>query len=137
MTGNGGTREAIARNVAPPLRYVPALDGIRFIAIALVVASHLLAPPVFGGSVGVDVFFVLSGYLITTILMSDIARSRLSLKRFYGRRMIRLAPALVTAIAVGTPVALAISSDHRDAQGSRKQPPAADIRGQNPANPAR
>lgn len=114
MTNARETRTAIARNDAPSLRYVPALDGIRFIAIALVVISHLIAPPFFGGGVGVDVFFVLSGYLITTILMTDISASRLSLKRFYGRRMIRLAPALIITVVVTTPVALALSSQHRD-----------------------
>lgn len=105
---------AVAGNNAASLVYTPALDGLRCIAIALVIASHIVHPAHFGGDVGVDVFFVLSGYLITTILMSDLAASTLSLVTFSARRMIRLAPALILTVVLTIPIALLISSQHRD-----------------------
>ena len=82
----------------------PELDGVRGIAIALVVASHALLPTgVFegGGFVGVQLFFVLSGYLITGILMREREQTgSISLRHFYERRLRRLAPALVLFLAV-------------------------------------
>ncbi len=93
----------------PPrrLRYTPELDGIRGIAILLVVAHHthaVLAPSAGwlpnGGFLGVDVFFVLSGFLITGLLLGEHERaSRLHLLRFYGRRALRLLPALLALLA--------------------------------------
>jgi peptidoglycan/LPS O-acetylase OafA/YrhL len=82
------------------LGYVPALDGIRGIAIALVVAGHFFGIPP-GGLVGVDLFFVLSGFLITTLILDELdARGRLSIRRFYERRARRLLPALFVMLAV-------------------------------------
>lgn len=89
------------------LGYVPALDGLRGIAILLVLGHHA-----YGGwdagSVGVDIFFVLSGYLITAILLKDMDRyGRISLVDFYIRRLFRLYPALlvvILAIAALTPM---------------------------------
>lgn len=81
--------------------YIPALDGIRAIGIALVVICHLARPVWFGGSIGVDIFFVLSGYLITTILLREHDRTgSIKIGRFYLRRLIRLYPALIVAVAV-------------------------------------
>lgn len=78
-------------------RYWPQLDGVRAVAIASVVAYHL--GDLSGGWIGVDVFFVLSGYLITGILLSDgPPLSRLT--RFWGRRARRLLPAVLTLLAV-------------------------------------
>lgn len=86
---------------APPAPgYVPALDGVRALAITLVMASHAVMPGGFGGALGVDVFFVLSGYLITTLLLREhAATGRLSLRRFYGRRAVRILPPLVIMLA--------------------------------------
>ena len=86
--------------------YRPALDGVRAIAVSSVVAYHFGFRAVHGGFLGVDVFFVLSGYLITSILLAEHARSgRISLTGFYLRRLRRLFPALalvVAAVAVDT-----------------------------------
>jgi peptidoglycan/LPS O-acetylase OafA/YrhL len=78
---------------------VPALDGLRGVAIALVVAYHLQWLP--GGWVGVNVFFVLSGFLITSLLLGEQTKTgTIRLKAFYWRRCVRLLPALLVALAV-------------------------------------
>jgi peptidoglycan/LPS O-acetylase OafA/YrhL len=83
-----------------PLGYVPALDGLRGIAIAGVIGRHYFGWPN-GGGIGVDLFFVLSGYLITTLLLDEhAADGRISLRGFYGRRVRRLAPALAAMLAI-------------------------------------
>jgi peptidoglycan/LPS O-acetylase OafA/YrhL len=94
-------REAAGRmGSSNRLGYVPALDGLRGIAIALVVAFHYLGLPP-GGMVGVDLFFVLSGFLITTLLLEErAARGRISVRRFYERRARRLLPALFVMLGV-------------------------------------
>jgi peptidoglycan/LPS O-acetylase OafA/YrhL len=77
--------------------YIPALDGLRGIAILLVIVHHQLIPlPLTGGFLGVDLFFVLSGFLITSLLLKEFSTTRsISLARFYARRVLRLAPALL------------------------------------------
>ena len=86
----------------PARRDIPALDGIRAIAVLLVLASHGGVPGVAGGFIGVDVFFVLSGFLITSLLLDEYARTdRIDLKGFWIRRARRLLPAmLVMTLAV-------------------------------------
>ena len=59
----------------PALAYNPALDGLRAIAVLLVVGFHAKVPGFRGGYIGVDVFFALSGYLITTILLAELERT--------------------------------------------------------------
>ena len=77
------------------LRYNPALDGLRGVAILLVVLSHAHAPLFDGAFFGVDLFFVLSGFLITTLLLMEFqTHGKLDYKRFYWRRFLRLMPAL-------------------------------------------
>jgi peptidoglycan/LPS O-acetylase OafA/YrhL len=85
---------------------VPALDGIRAVAVVGVLAFHGGVSWMTGGFLGVDAFFVLSGYLITTLLLTEWTRSggRIDLAAFWGRRARRLLPALllvVTAVVVG------------------------------------
>jgi peptidoglycan/LPS O-acetylase OafA/YrhL len=82
------------------LGYIPGLDGMRGLAILAVMAIHAGAP-LSGGFIGVDIFFVLSGFLITTILVRehDIT-GHISLKHFYLRRILRLAPALILMLMV-------------------------------------
>lgn len=80
---------------------MPALDGIRGIAIVLVVASHALPGPyVLAGPAGVAVFFTLSGYLIGSLLLAEADRGPLDVVGFYLRRARRLLPALVAVLAV-------------------------------------
>lgn len=77
------------------MKYNPALDGLRAVAIILVLACHTAGFALPGGWIGVDVFFVLSGYLITSILMRELMESgRIDMGRFYARRALRLLPAL-------------------------------------------
>ena len=79
----------------------PAMDGVRAISIALVLGVHAAFLEVQGGIVGVDVFFVLSGFLITRILLGEWDRhGRISLRNFYARRALRLYPAMLCAIGV-------------------------------------
>ena len=72
----------------------PDIEGLRAVAILLVVLSHAGIGAVAGGYVGVDVFFVLSGFLITSLLLREVAATgRISIRRFYARRALRLLPA--------------------------------------------
>jgi peptidoglycan/LPS O-acetylase OafA/YrhL len=82
------------------LGYVPALDGLRAVAIAGVVLYHGTGHPA-GGWLGVDLFFVLSGFLITTLLIEEHrAHGQVDILRFYRRRARRLMPALLAVLAV-------------------------------------
>ncbi len=77
------------------LRFNPALDGLRGVAILLVILSHAHVPLFEGAFFGVDLFFVLSGYLITSLLLMEMqSAGRLDYWRFYRRRFFRLMPAL-------------------------------------------
>lgn len=79
---------------SPASTYVPSLDGLRTIAVGLVIAFHLSVPGLAPGFAGVDVFFVLSGYLITAGLLADTAKhGRPRFARFWQRRFLRLLPA--------------------------------------------
>ena len=76
--------------------YVPALDGLRALAVMLVLAAHLGIPFMHGGVIGVDLFFVLSGFLITGLLLEEQERNgQIHYPAFYARRALRLFPALV------------------------------------------
>lgn len=82
------------------LRYNPALDGLRGVAIILVILSHAHAPLFDGAFFGVDLFFVLSGFLITALLLQEFrANARLDYWRFYRRRFFRLMPPLALFLA--------------------------------------
>lgn len=105
-----GHRESAVREAdgSRALGYVPGLDGIRGVAVLLVVATHLVlefVPDktmiwVPGGFLGVEIFFVLSGFLITTLLLNEHSRNnRISFRRFYARRALRLLPALFAMLA--------------------------------------
>ena len=77
--------------------YRPDVDGLRAVAVLLVLLYHA-GFPVSGGYVGVDVFFVISGYLITGIVWKEISEQRFSFKSFYLRRIRRLLPALTVVV---------------------------------------
>ena len=80
-------------------RYRPDIDGLRAIAVALVVNFHAFPEAAPGGFVGVDVFFVISGFLITGIVARELSERQFSLIRFYNRRIRRIFPALVMVLA--------------------------------------
>lgn len=91
--------------MAADLKYRPEIDGLRAVAVVPVVLFHAGFGMFSGGFVGVDVFFVISGYLITGILLSDIAADRFSILRFYERRARRILPALFAVLLVCLPLA--------------------------------
>ena len=85
-----------------PAAYRPEVDGLRAWAVLPVIAFHGSFPGFSGGFVGVDVFFVISGYLITGILVGDLEADRYSIARFYERRARRILPALFVVVAAST-----------------------------------
>jgi hypothetical protein len=108
VTGSGGcslptsddtrTRGPATAAVVSRLGYRPKLDGVRGVAILLVMLVHVHNWPR-GGFIGVDVFFTLSGFLITTLLLEEWqARDKISLRNFYARRALRLFPAVVVLL---------------------------------------
>ncbi len=97
----GARVHAEARGKQKKARYIPALDGLRALAVIAVIFYHLGAGWAQGGLLGVTLFFVLSGYLITGILVDEIERTgKLDLKNFWLRRVRRLFPAIVVVIVV-------------------------------------
>ena len=92
-------------------RYQRHVDGLRAVAVLLVVAYHFGGAWFPGGYVGVDVFFVISGYLITRLILDEIyLRGRFDFKRFYIRRMRRLFPALFATLVISLVFAIALFS---------------------------
>ncbi|KGE04760.1 acyltransferase family protein [Pseudohaliea rubra] len=79
--------------------YRPEIDGLRAVAVAAVVLFHLGIAPLAGGFVGVDVFFVISGYLITRLILARVDSGTFSLAGFYLRRIRRLLPPLLATVA--------------------------------------
>lgn len=96
---NGAAKEQAPTR--PKSRYIPALDGLRTLAVVAVVLYHLNLTWAQGGLLGVTIFFVLSGYLITRLLLNEVAKTgRIDLKSFWIRRIRRLVPAVVTVVFV-------------------------------------
>ncbi|MFM7063480.1 MAG: acyltransferase family protein [Actinomycetes bacterium] len=95
---------------AAPLEYEARLDGVRAFAVLIVMLFHfaVLAEPLFvGGLVGVDIFFVLSGFLITNLLLDEQRRDRgIDFRGFYHRRILRLFPAMYAVLALYAVVAI-------------------------------
>ena len=88
------------------------LDGLRAIAVAAVIVYHLWPGALPGGLVGVDLFFVISGYLITALLLKEAAfTDRMRLPQFWMRRLRRLVPAMVLCVVVCTSLALLVGGD--------------------------
>ncbi|MBC7712843.1 MAG: acyltransferase [Rhizobacter sp.] len=80
------------------IKYRPDIDGLRAIAVIAVVLFHAFPAQISGGFVGVDVFFVISGYLISTIIFRQLSEERFSFKRFYIKRINRIFPALILVL---------------------------------------
>ena len=103
MPSSPGEDHPMSAQERERLRYQPALDGLRCGAVAAVVLFHLGFNVVKGGNIGVDVFFVLSGYLITTLLIRERrSTGRVALGGFWRRRARRLLPSLLVVCALVT-----------------------------------
>lgn len=99
--------------VGPRLDYVPALDGLRALAITLVMLFHAGVPFLPGANLGVDIFFVLSGYLIGRLLLAELrGHGAINLRRFYRRRLWRLMPPLLLLLALYAVLAPQIWPDY-------------------------
>ncbi|MEE0664896.1 MAG: acyltransferase, partial [Collinsella sp.] len=99
--GRANTPAAEQTPARPKSRYIPALDGLRTLAVVAVVLYHLNLTWAQGGLLGVTIFFVLSGYLITRLLLNEVAKTgHIDLKSFWIRRIRRLVPAVVTVVFV-------------------------------------
>ncbi|QCB46356.1 acyltransferase family protein [Hydrogenophaga sp. PAMC20947] len=82
----------------PRTHYRPDIDGLRAIAVIAVVLHHAMPAALRGGFVGVDVFFVISGYLISSIVLTQLSDRRFSFANFYARRIRRIFPALILVL---------------------------------------
>ncbi|MDC3129276.1 acyltransferase [Paracoccaceae bacterium] len=87
------------------MNYRSEIDGLRALAVIPVILFHAGFELFSGGFIGVDVFFVISGYLITTIIIDDLSNKRFSLVQFYERRARRILPALFFMLSICIPVA--------------------------------
>jgi peptidoglycan/LPS O-acetylase OafA/YrhL len=81
------------------MKYRPEIDGLRAIAVSAVVLFHAFPSWIKGGFTGVDVFFVISGYLISKIILIDFEKGEFNFANFYGRRIKRIFPALIVVVA--------------------------------------
>ena len=89
-------------------QYFPAIDGLRAIAVSAVIAYHFSPALLPGGYLGVDIFFVISGFLITKIIWTELQAGEFTLLRFYERRIRRIMPALLAVLLVSGIAALVI-----------------------------
>ena len=88
------------------MTYRPDIDGLRAIAVLAVILFHLNSSWLPGGFLGVDIFFVISGYLIGGILYRELSTNTFSLKRFYLRRMRRILPAFFAVVIISVLVGM-------------------------------
>jgi len=90
-------------NSSVNLSYRPEIDGLRAISVVLVCLFHAGVPGFSGGFIGVDVFLVISGYLITSLIVADLQSRRFSILRFYEKRARRILPVLFMVVLVCVP----------------------------------
>jgi peptidoglycan/LPS O-acetylase OafA/YrhL len=112
---------------SPRLGHRPALDGLRAIAVLAVLCNHAWAeqPPFAGGQIGVDIFFVLSGFLITTLIAQEFhVTGRVRLANFYGRRALRILPVLIVVVCVAEVLASLVGSHANQVNTARAAPEA-------------
>lgn len=84
------------------IKYRSDIDGLRALAVVSVILYHLEISWVKSGFLGVDIFFVISGYLITSITLRDLQNNSFSIKNFYLRRIRRILPALIFVLVLST-----------------------------------
>ncbi len=92
--------------ISSKLQYRPSIDGLRALAVIAVFLFHIDHRLMPGGFVGVDIFLVISGYLISSIIYHDLNLQKFSLRNFYGKRLRRIQPALWTVVVSSFVVAL-------------------------------
>lgn len=86
--------------------YRKEIDGLRAVAVLPVILFHAGVETFSGGFVGVDIFFVISGYLITSIILHELEKDRFSIVKFYERRARRILPALISIVVLCIPFAI-------------------------------
>jgi peptidoglycan/LPS O-acetylase OafA/YrhL len=106
----GATSARVVSGRGAHIEYRRDIDGIRALSIIVVVLFHAGVPHMLGGFIGVDVFFVISGYLIGTLLIKEISSDSFSFAKFYARRAKRILPPLFTVLAFSSVVAVAFWS---------------------------
>lgn len=94
------------------MKYRREIDGLRAVAVLPVVLFHAGVPGFSGGFVGVDVFFVISGFLLTTIIVDEMTAGTFSIKTFYEKRARRILPALVFVAAACVPAAWILMNEY-------------------------
>src|SRR6187549_3860574 len=119
MTVSSLPRPAAGTPEAPPRSFFDDVEGLRGIAVTIVVLFHAGVPLMTGGFVGVDLFFVISGFLITGLLIREFDRSgRIDLKGFYARRARRIIPPaalVIVATSIGVWLLMPLLSVFRQA----------------------
>lgn len=115
---NDRSEKPYADGKANSVKYRPEIDGLRAVAVVPVILFHAGVPAFSGGYIGVDIFFVISGYLITSILIGDIRSQQFSILSFYERRIKRILPALcVVMLATLLPAYLLLLPTELEAYG--------------------
>lgn len=98
MNHSASLTDPAQKKSKPNLNYRPDIDGLRALAVLLVVIFHAFPKWIKGGFIGVDIFFVISGFLISSIIFANLQQNKFSFKEFYIHRTKRIFPALITML---------------------------------------